>query len=86
MKQQLTTNGILPLDGMEVMEDELMFVLGGASGHGESDSGCSCEAGKDCGCDCSGGKGCGCGCDSCGGGCGDNECDDCGCEGGHCHK
>lgn len=44
MKQQLTTNGILPLDGMEVMEDELMFVLGGASGHGESDSGCSCEA------------------------------------------
>ena len=32
MKQQLTTNGILPLDGMEVMEDELMFVLGGASG------------------------------------------------------
>ena len=32
------------------------------------------------------GEGCGCGCDSCGGGCGDNECDDCGCEGGHCHK
>ena len=32
------------------------------------------------------GEGCGCGCDSCGGGCGDNECGDCGCEGGHCHK
>ena len=32
------------------------------------------------------GEGRGCGCDSCGGGCGDNECDDCGCEGGHCHK
>ncbi len=72
MKQQLTTNGILPLDGMEVMEDELMFVLGGTSGHGESDSGCACEAGKDCGCDCPGGKGCGCGCED-GSGCG------CGC-------
>ena len=72
MKQQLTTNVILPLDGMEVREDELMVVLGGASGHGESDSGCSCEAGKDCGCDCSGGKGCGCGCED-GSGCG------CGC-------
>ena len=72
MKQQLITDGFLPLDGMEVMEDELMFVLGGASGHGESGSGCSCEAGKDCGCDCSGGKGCGCGCDD-GSGCG------CGC-------
>lgn len=68
MKQIVTEKEAnLPLDGLEVMNDELMFVLGGAAGG--SGSGCGC------GCQCSGGKGCGsgCGCDS-GSGCG------CGCE------
>lgn len=70
--KQVKTTGNLPMDGMEIMNDELMFVTGGAASQGSSDSGCECEAGKDCGCDCPGGKGCGCGCDG-GSGCG------CGC-------
>ena len=50
------------MDGMEIMNDELMFVTGGAASQGSSDSGCECEAGKGCGCGCDGGSGCGCGC------------------------
>lgn len=67
MKQIVTEKEAhLPLDGLEVMDDELMFVLGGAAGTGAG-SGCGC------GCDCSGGSGCGCGC-GCNGGIG------CGCQ------
>lgn len=63
MKQFITEKeSLLPLDGMEVLEDELMFILGGAATSG---------AGSGCGCGCSSGAGCGCGCDS-GAGCGCN--------------
>lgn len=55
----------LPLDNIEVMDDDLMFVLGGAGSLDSSlsgGSGCGCSSGVDCGCDCKGGSGCGCGC------------------------
>ncbi|MCR6508601.1 MULTISPECIES: hypothetical protein [Bacteroides] len=61
----------LPLDGIEVLKDELMFVLGGAAaGAAGSGCGCSCNNGNGCGCDsgkgcgCENGSGCGCGCNS----------------------
>lgn len=72
-KQKKEKSSLLPLDCIELMGDELMFVHGGSATSGaSSDSGCDCNAGKDCGCDCSAGKGCGCGCGE-GSGCG------CGC-------
>lgn len=65
MKQIITEKvSLLPLDSIEIMEDELMFVLGGATMGGGSGCGCgcSCSSGKGCGCDCGSGSGCGCGC------------------------
>lgn len=55
MKNFITEKeALLPLEGIEVMGDELMFILGGAgSGSG---------AGAGCGCGCKDGVGCGCGC------------------------
>lgn len=74
MKQIVTEKEAhLPLDGLEVMDDELMFVLGGAAAAGGGEGcGCGCVGGTGCGC--VGGMGCGCGCECAGGtGCG------CGC-------
>lgn len=74
MKQIVTEKEAhLPLDGLEVMDDELMFVLGGSAGAGSgsgcgcgcsggSGCGCNCDSGAGCGCNCNGGSGCGCGC------------------------
>lgn len=65
MKQIVTEKEAnLPLDGLEVMNDELMFVLGGAAGGSGSGCGCGCDCGggKGCGCGCGSGSGCGCGC------------------------
>lgn len=62
------TNKSLPLDNIEVMENDLLFVLGGCGGKKkgkktvEEDYGCGCKAGIGCGCKCSNGSGCGCGC------------------------
>ena len=59
----------LPLDDIEVMEDELTFVLGGAAmAGGGAGCGCGCKCGSGdgcgCGCTCGNGSGCGCGCSS----------------------
>lgn len=65
---KLILNASLPLEGIEVMQDELMFVLGGAALAGIEGVGCGCGCGCEngsgcgCGCDCNAGKGCGCGC------------------------
>ncbi len=75
----MSDNLKLPLDNIEVMDDDLMFVLGGAgkpdsttasgSGcgcgcNGGAGCGCGCTSGAGCGCNCEGGKGCGCGCET----------------------
>lgn len=58
----------LPLDNIEVMKDELMFVCGGNQMMGEMGTGCGCECGTatiggvGCGCGGNTGIGCGCGC------------------------
>lgn len=67
MKQADFVKRVIPLDleGLEVLEGELLLVTGGA--------GFFAGAGDGCGCGCSGGKGCGCGCDCSSGGVG------CGC-------
>lgn len=75
MEVKTNKDSRLPLDDIEVMEDELTFVLGGAAmtnvGPGEgcgcgcasgSGRGCGCDSGKGCGCECASGFGCGCGC------------------------
>lgn len=74
MEVKTNKDSRLPLDDIEVMEDELTFVLGGAAMSGSSGSGCgcSCSTGSGCGCVCDSGGGCGCNCLS-GQGCG------CGC-------
>lgn len=72
MKNFITEKeALLPLEGIEVMGDELMFILGGtiASSSSGSGCGCGCGTGAGCGCGCSSGAGCGCGCGS-GAGCG----------------
>lgn len=54
MKQIVTMKEtLLPLDCIEVLEDELMFILGGAAAN---------VGGAGCGCGCANGTGCGCGC------------------------
>lgn len=69
----------LPLDNIEVMDNEMLFVLGGAA---DSTTG----TGSGCGCGCDnekkGGAGCGCGCKSdngCGSKVSGNGCG-CGCD------
>lgn len=63
-------NNRLPLDDIEVLNDELMFVVGGAGGTTAGNGcGCDCGPGAGCGCGCTAGAGCGCGCSS-GAGCG----------------
>ncbi|MBQ6038084.1 MAG: hypothetical protein IJL37_05410 [Bacteroidaceae bacterium] len=57
----------LPLDEIELKDDELLFITGGATMDGTG-------AGCGCGCECSLGKGCGCGC-----GCGNGTGTGCGC-------
>lgn len=58
----------LPLDNIEVMKDELIFVCGGNQMMGEMGTGCGCECGSQfvsgigCGCGENTGTGCGCGC------------------------
>lgn len=57
--------GMLAIDGLELLEEEAMLVLGGnvppppGSGSG---CGCACSSGSGCGCGCANGSGCGCGC------------------------
>lgn len=68
---KLMKNALLPLEGIEVMQDELMFVLGGGTFMGDG-SGCNCGcdnnstpgsgSGCNCGCSNSSGNGCDCGC------------------------
>lgn len=67
MNQKDLMKQVVPLDleGLEVLEGELLLVTGGA--------GFLAGAGEGCGCGCSGGSGCGCGCSNGGSGCG------CGC-------
>lgn len=64
-------NNRLPLDDIEVLNDELMFVVGGTGGNNEKVTGigCGCSNGSGCGCGCTTGVGCGCGCTT-GTGCG----------------
>ena len=55
----------LPLDNIEVVDDDLMFVLGGAGSTvvvPEVGYGCGCGCGSGVGCGCGSGAGCGCGC------------------------
>lgn len=63
---KLIVSASLPLEGIEVMQDELMFVLGGAALAGGAGAGCGCGcedgSGCGCGCNCIAGQGCGCGC------------------------
>ena len=79
----MNNNLKLPLDDIEVMDDELLFVLGGAAdpasitGAGTG-CGCRCSTGSGCGCSCSTGAGCGCGCEK-GSGCGCDDGQGCGC-------
>ena len=51
---KLILNASLPLEGIEVMQDELMFVLGGVALANGAGAGCGCGCGPDagCGCDC----------------------------------
>lgn len=44
----------LDLEGLEVLDGEMLFVTGGF--------GVYASGGNGCGCSCSGGSGCGCGC------------------------
>lgn len=69
MKKEIISknSNLLPLEGIEVMENELLLVLGGFSGSARSGEGCGCSSGS--GCNCAAGKNCGCGCNT-GTGCG----------------
>lgn len=63
----MTDNLKLPLDDIEVLDHDLMFVLGGASSavdvpEAGSGCGCGCASGAGCGCGCASGAGCGCNC------------------------
>lgn len=64
----MKTNFTMPLDDLELMNDELIFVMGGGNVKGKvSGCGCGCLCGHagdgcGCGCDCFAGAGCGCGC------------------------
>lgn len=49
----------LLLDGLEVLDDEMILIRGGLALRG------GCSGGSGCGCGCSGGAGCGCGCGCC---------------------
>lgn len=76
MEVKTNKDSRLPLDDIEVIEDELTFVLGGAamSGGAGAGCGCGCATGGGCGCECKSGTGCGCGCNcpsgkGCGCGC-----------------
>lgn len=68
MKQKELMKQVVPLDleGLEVLEGELLFVTGGSSAFWGADTGCECSNGWGCGCDygwgcsCSSGKGCNC--------------------------
>lgn len=70
MKQKELMKQVVPLDleGLEVLEGELLFVTGGAGGFWDPDNGtgCKCSNGWGCGCDhgwgcnCSNGVGCNC--------------------------
>ena len=59
---KLINEASLPLEGIEVMQDELMFVHGGVTGTGFLGSGCNCKCdttsgsgilGDGCNCECS---------------------------------
>ncbi len=59
----------MPLDDLELMDDELMFIMGGGNGEGSGAGcgcGCKCDEGSGCGCGSGSGSGCGCGCNSSG--------------------
>lgn len=45
---------LMPIDGLELLGDEMIFILGG-----NEPPQCG---GSGCGCGCGGGAGCGCGC------------------------
>lgn len=65
----------LPLDSIEVNDDQMLFVLGGAAiqkskPRAGSGCGCGCTGGDGCGCECNTGGGCGCGCKNSGKDCG----------------
>lgn len=46
---------LLPIDGLELLEEEMIYVVGGNIPPPPS-------SGSGCGCGCPGGAGCGCGC------------------------
>lgn len=59
MKKNIDSNSLLPLDGIEVMQDELLYVGGGTSDSESVGVGCNCgcpegsEEGAGLGCNCS---------------------------------
>ena len=55
---KLIINASLPLEGIEVMQDELMFVLGGTALVASGGAGCNCGCTKDS----VAGSGAGCNC------------------------
>ena len=55
---------LMPIEGLEELGSEMVYVVGGnvpppTPGSG---CGCGCSTGSGCGCGCSTGSGCGCGC------------------------
>lgn len=70
MKNKFVTleKASLPLDEIELKDDELLFITGGATMDGTG-AGCGCGCGCikgvgcGCGCICESGAGCGCGCE-----------------------
>ncbi len=67
-------NDVLPIDVLELEDNEMFVLKGGIGPDGILRSGQGCG----CGCGCSGGAGCGCGCAS-GLGCGCDSGHGCGC-------
>ena len=55
---------LLPLDGLELLEEEMIYVVGGNIPPPQPGSGCGCGciSGSGCGCGCTSGVGCGCNC------------------------
>lgn len=72
MKRTDLLKQVVPLDleGLEVLEGEMLLITGGFGlySSGGNGCGCSCSGGSGCGCGCeySNGSGCGCGCVSTG--------------------
>ena len=56
---------LLPINQIQLSDDELLLIRGGQENYRSSGDGCGCgcqcDSGRGCGCNCNGGSCCGCG-------------------------